>query len=699
LAYKSKSNKDGDFQSTVVLKNLDDFREVYQSNSRREIKSESFLLLINLLFIDDPKVDQLLDQLFKFLLEEKSVSLSKVQAMKCVTKISEKYKSLLPTMTPLFLKPLSLLLLSQAKILPAEETAQNILAPLLLPCLESSSTAPEIFKTVCQTLSGLFRHSKHVSAIMAPLIEDITPDGRELKSTNPLRKRIFSALGLYITSLESSNISSKQPIACYTLGDAVDASVKIDVNLGVVISPNELDVPNLRHFFLKSIQYPNDALFAPSIVLLRAIIRKYSDEISKGTGSQMILDLASQMILEPIRLSSLYDYTSSSGSKHNGKLGHLLLLVHLSSTNPSALDAKTVNLSRKCLAELVVAMPWKIWLQQGKSYIRNSTSGFRRKIVDSLLSLTTVTRSTFLRCCNEISIPSICQLIKSCFFVTQFEDENIVQAAINLWSTIAESLLSAPKSKKIRDAVVDLLVDSMGGRVMPNGEILSIYPPARIWLLSSDSEPFLNQIFNSAKKSDSRSDSGMKLVCAIFRTCPQVAFSDSLMRFQFLLETKYNSKATLTSLALLESFMFGRRDFGSPEDKETTKKITSIVIPLLERADSNVQSRCLSLNVYGALLSQDYETLGDSIQKQFKTILSLCTANNAKVRGAACKTIGDCSSQYVPFGATRNNGNRIQLEIISNSVVSTMLISLEDEKAHVRSMVRMLSMHMYFVSF
>jgi hypothetical protein len=687
-SYKSDSDGDG-YRSSVVLENLHDFHDSCRNSPNKQVKPDSFLLLVDLLYIEASEVFQSVARIMEYLLEEKSITVSKAEALECITKLSKQCQKC-PS-NSVIQTALSLLVLSQAHKLPAEDVAQSILAPLLLPSLESSLTTPKVFNVVCQTLSGLLRHHNHASAILAPLVEDIAPDGKEKKIFNPLRIRLFSALTLSL-SAESNDISQKKSSACYTLADAITASIKVDGNLSTSVTKTDLNISILNGFFLKSLQSPHDSLYVPSVVLLRSILRRGASGSTSGVGSQVLLELLSNIIFEPTRTSAVKHKRCSLCSTRGDEVGQFLSVVHVGQTEASRLDTKTVNLATDCLAEILQVLPWKLWLQRGKSDNRNAMSGFRRKLIDFLLGLTTISRCAFLRC-DEASVSPTCHLLKSCFWATQVEDENLVQLSINLWSTLAKSSLSTT-STKVREELVELLVESTGGRVTPNGEILSMYTPARIWLLSSPAESFLNDLFGAAKSTSHHSHHAIKLLSSIFRTCPQIAYTDALAKFRTLFNVGDTGEAGLARLVLLEAFILGRKDFGdSSETGTTTREVALIASSNLEKSllKTNNQCQCLSLSIFGALLVQDWEVLDEDdgqLPKHWEAVLSLCKSKNTKVRTAACKSIGDFCTHYVPLVAKKSRGEGNELNRISNSICTSMQVALSDDKALVRSMVR-----------
>lgn len=686
--YKSNAGAAG-YRSSVVLDNLQFFEETCRNFPSKQVESSSFLLLVDLLSIEDSGVVQCAGRLMEYLLEERSISFSKEEGFRCITKLSAHHQNG-PSSYAMEI-PLSLLIRSQAPKFPAEEMAQHIFGPLLLPCLESSTSTPKLFSCMCQTLSGVLQHHNHASAILAPLVEDVSSDGEEKKIMNPLKIRIFSALTICLSTF-SNDMSQKKSSACYTLSDAITATMKVDGTFRTTATNTDLDISALKGFFLTSLQSPYDSLFVPSMVLLRSILRRSASESTSSIRSQVFLDLLCNLIFEPCRTSALRRTRCSVCSKRGDEIGQLLSIVHNGQTNPSRLNTNTVNLANDCLADVLQALPWTLWLQRGKGNNRHAISGFRRKIIDFLSNLTTIACCTFHRC-NEVSVSSTCNLLKSCFAATQVEDDTLVRLSINLWSTLAKSSITT-KSTKVREKLVQLLVESIGGRVTPSGEILPMYTPARIWLLSRSADPFLNELFGSAQSASQSSHYGISLLSSMFRTCPQLVYTDALVRFKSLFCVTEPAKLDLAKLVLLDAFFVGRKNFGiSLETKTSTREIALIASANIETAlvQGNIQCQCLSLSVFGALLLQDWETLKenkDILPKHFEAVLHLCRSNSAKVRTAACKSIGDFCTNNLPLAARQGTKEGSQVLKIVHLICGCMIVALSDEKALVRSMVR-----------
>eukprot|EP00980_Cylindrotheca_fusiformis_P030976 scaffold25694_cov127-Cylindrotheca_fusiformis.AAC.7 len=672
------------YRASIVLEKVHSLENSYRNSPRKKLESKTFLLFVDLLAIEDAALCPYTGRLIEFLLEEKLIRISKSAALACITKLCTHQHRCQSSCG--IEKPLSLLVLAEASNMPAEMMAQRIVSPFLLPTLQSPSATTSLFCTTCQTISGILHHPNHASAILGPLIVDVTPDGEE-SIVNPLRIRIFSALTLRITSVV---IDEQRITSCYTLANAINESIKVD---GSSTSGNtaDLDISSLRGFFLEAIQCPDGSLFPPSLVLLRSIIRKDGSGSTATIRSQKLLDLLCSLLFEPTRSNTLRNERCSFCLKRGDELGQFLSIIHMGQTESRGLDKDTILLATECLADMVQALPWIIWLQRGKSNSQLAVSGFRRKLIDFLLGFAEFTGCALKRC-DEGSVLPICNVLRSFFLATRVEDDSLLTSlSINVWSTLAESFL-ATSSTKIRGELLNVLTDSTGGRVTPNGDTLPMYPPACSWLLSNDAMPFLNDLFEATRCASDVSQHALKLLSSISRTCPQIAYTDDLSRFRALLSVGKVASFELKHLVILDAFLFGRKSLGaSSEFGEVTVEVAAIASNILDKSlrEGNNQFQCLGLSIFGSLLSRDWEYLDkddDQLPKHFEAVLDLCESKNTKVRSAACKSIGDFCTHYIPLATRRSRGEGKRVSAIAKCVCSRLLVALSDQNVPVRSM-------------
>ena len=140
------------------------------------------------------------------------------------------------------LQCLDAIFLKFGSALPAEATAERAVRHLLVPIVESASSSDTSIggsdeqsrrKALCRSIlpatlsciSNLVSHKQQASAILAPLLLDITNDGDEQQVTNPLRLRLLSLLqGLLLRENDDSIVAT----ICRCFSDVLGAVCLID---------------------------------------------------------------------------------------------------------------------------------------------------------------------------------------------------------------------------------------------------------------------------------------------------------------------------------------------------------------------------------------------------------------------------------------------------------------------------------------
>ena len=342
-------------------------------------------------------------------------------------------------------KCLTRLLQSNAANLPAEQTACEVVSKILFPMIDdlsSISTCPSLTTStniycrleLLESLGPLLENSKHASAMLAPLIQDVSTDGREYRVNNPLRRRLFTLLQQHLL-LTRGDWSQRDEMshqllrsACQCLTKALLAAHKLDTGTGVgkndmnatsndtnqstTLSKCDLDVPAMEDFLVHILSLETHHSFRQQLLLttlklLQAFVKKYP-EASAGVGSKVLLQpqrkklaQAENTITEQPRCSFcckyLLDLPLLSRFAHG---------IHLSSCHGTNVvnDTNEVN-SRgghfekeitstaiQCMTDLMSTMPLRMWLGSNSSHHdatlpvpgRGGMSGFGRRVVEYL---------------------------------------------------------------------------------------------------------------------------------------------------------------------------------------------------------------------------------------------------------------------------------------------------------------------------
>ena len=644
-----------------------------------ETSGDTIILLVEILEIQDTSIQQAAAGSLEHRLKAKSVTMSKHQASQCIALLSDMCLSSIEktsaSSAKLLMKILGMTLISQLIHLPAEETAQRVVGGIFVPYLNSTKEIESsVLKTIFYTLERLFDNAQYSAALLAPLIQDVTSEGKEEKVENPLRKQIFSALERFVYLAEDG--TEIQCIASDVFAKAINALCKIDVDAQSQANSVDFDMISMDQHIRQVFETSNHSLFAASLSILRALIKRYPAAMTR---------LGSRLILEPPR-------RLGAGN------GPFLELAHPSAVEVANVDPSTTDLARFCLADFLAIMPWKVWLKPTTDKTK-TVSGFRRKVIDSLDIVIQIATSSFVEC-DDCSLEALVQLAIKIFSKIPFNTDKLIHSAMNLWSSLATALLDSSSSSKKQEAITTVLIDSTGGKITPQGQLLPMCVPAHLWLGKEAASAFLNSMFEAVGAEFSLSKLSPKVLSAVLRTRPETAFT-LWTTFESVLRecvARDKSETKLICIGILESFMLGRKDFGdTAEETKSTARIVGLTCNILEntRDDKLVQCRCSSFNTYGALLGRDWimiDSEHNSLLHHFQTIQLHCEDANAKVRSAACKSMGDFCTQYMSSKTLSKGIDTTEMEsrfkFISREICKTMSKALEDKNASVRSMVR-----------
>jgi hypothetical protein len=351
-------------------------------------------------------------------------------------------------------------------------------------------------------------------------------------------------------------------------------------------------------------------------------------------------------------------------------------------------------------------MPLQKWLGGPKTMTRYNTSNFGQSIIDSLEIIIEVTRCRFLRPAI-MAIESLSRLAKVILVEIPYQNERLVTVASKLWASLGKLVYKPDQSQHIKTIVAEVLVDSMGGRVTPQGHLTPMCIPAQVYLSSSSSISLLNQIMSSIESNNGCFQQSTEMLRGMLRTRPKTANVDwDRLHVILLNNAESDSKVRrLSCLQILEGLVLGRKDFGDEaEDELTTASIATAIHSMLRntRIDPNAQCRGLTFQSYAGLLARDWIAIGNAgsgLIIQVDTILGHCGKPhdaettrgepNANVRSAACKAIGEFCTQCLVSTESKSNviWDDEAFIYVSRRVLEAMLESLEDSNASVRCMV------------
>lgn len=673
------------FEPTEVQTTLEEIR--LSSMAVRE--SVSLLVLVDLLEIDQ----EILQAAAWNLIDERLKDSSKVPAMEkeeakgCVEKLARYLGLKTGGHSSQSIRCLGRLVSSQADQLSAEETAQKVVGPILLPALETLPCGDE-FMQICvfDSMNKLLSNSQFASAILSPLVQDVSTDGKTQTVTNPIRKDLFRSLQTLLFSESNSNLLRAH--ACSTLAATIETLRTTDETSSTApATPSDLDQPALEQFLWTNLDHTLP-LYRPSLLLLRAVLRIYPKSVTK---------LASRL---------LFPDRSKNGSQQDRQCPRCSCRpIEFSSFLTSVHNSLGVNalggLALDCTAELIGVLPLDRCLKL-QPHGRKPVSGFYRKVVDSLSQTVSIARCAALQkqgmAWEESSVGRLCTRL---FVAIPWDDESLEKAGEYLWSTLATSFQDPQTPPSSHGAIAAALISSMGGCVTPQGDLPPMVLPARRWLSRDKSGvPFVQSILSDIRSTDKSAESShsLDLLCAMLRTRPETVLPlwgdfENLIRDL----SQGDSKERGYCLCIMEAFLLGRKDFPSDQMNglEEAHTTSELAFSLLESAkdDSNAKNRCRALNSYAALVQADWEYLGlvddGRLMTQVEVLLQFCTDPKADVRRAACKAVGEFSSEYLTGETLSGPWQKTITETIVHQICETMSkLVKEDTNAGARSMVR-----------
>jgi hypothetical protein len=574
--------------------------------------------------------------------------------------------------------------------LKSEITARDVVGGTFLKALESDHSNQEITNSILKTLNALVLHPGHGSAILAPLM-NIGDDGREEPVVNPLRQRLFRILQGRLLAEPSmvpdtSNIEARVS-TCECLTSILTVTKKLDGTVGApsLIARRDVDMGILERFFLESLSGKTSDLLVPSLKLLLALNQRYP-ESSSGVGAKLLSIPAPRDHGKSTQNNSNRCNICSCSST---ELPRLLWLIHAPLVDSPHNDASRVAIL--CVAELLENMPFHKWFVKSTNTPRRGPapiSGFGRRIIESLKCVINVTRCQFQSRNFERHPHPLAKLTIITLSCLPYNDPALRKEGARLWSTLASLIIDQSLSDKSLQYISSLLVDSAGGKVLPDGSLSAMCEPAKVFLSNRESSSFVDHLSRNLSSSGSRSNTSTRILKSLVRTRPQLV-NEHWKTFSEGMERLFNQNSFGVSIDIFEGLMLGRKDF-SPNNEEAaaTKKLAGILHAALcgAKDQSSVRVKCLLLQTYSALLRRDWDALshfGDCLDIHLNFMLSHCSDNfNAKVRSAACKAAGDFCSSYVPTCAGAD------ADTVCRLVSRTFLRALEAKDHSVRCMVR-----------
>ncbi len=656
-----------------------------------------------------------------------TTGLSKSQVELGITTLSTHYKkwNVRGPQSPMassLLVATALLTKDHVSELPPESTARHIVGAIFIPYLSESrlnqdrlrsSTTTTLsslveMKYVCEATIALLRNPSHASAMLAPLVADVSNFEIEEETMNPLKMELFGVLLKYLeTPVTNDTIQTKElESVCNTISAAIDGIRRLkrgnDTDMAAKDDADARIVKALQKFIMDVVAEYNkkirnssemplsfEHIIVSSLQLLKAMIACYPRTVT-GFGWKLIIEGANRNII-------------------SSYLPNLLLIDN---THESETNSKHLSLAMDCIADFLTILPWKKWLKHsgsGRNSVRNIVltpinapkSGLYNTVVDALVSLIGITKKKFCKCHDGSQMATLGRVMKAIMLEIPYCDIKLIRAGEDLWKEIAKVISDSENHcnsfrKDHQRLACEVFIASCGGTTTPQGELRGMSLPAQSWFLSKSSFTisFLDGLLYSLESIDGRFDQTVNLLSSVLRTLPDIALQrwDAFSKIFQKLNPSSNRKE-LMLMGALESFMLGRKDFEVLADLKykNYKIITDIDEIMLQDWSKNTLQRCL--NICSAFRREDWvllDQIDGRVSSHLDNVLSCCHNPGAKIREGAARAVGEFCTQYFFFDffdrTIIKDAKVQQYRFFVNKVHLAMLKLSCDKNAGARSM-------------
>ena len=675
-----------------------------------------------------------------------------VLRLSSITLVDDTPATAVPIATSM-LQCLGAIFLKFGSALPAEETAERAVRHLLVPIVESASSSDtsisgndeqsrrkmmcrSIFPATLSCISNLVSHKQQASAILAPLVLDITNDGDEQQVTNPLRLRLLSLLqGLLLRENDDSIVAT----ICRCFSDVLGAVCLIDrerwargkgsVKEGTDVLNMASTARRIRTLLERSGNGINGAcdeqgkesdglkLRIDVLQLLSSLAQAFP----KKMAGQWAFFLEETMVAydplsSPLKSTSSVSTASSSSS---------LLVTFIE--NGSVEEKKAAIEASKAL---ISTMPLKLWFglstqREGRRTFTGTTS-LPNRVAKAIRQLLIALKTTIN---TEQVEPESGSIVIGLFSIVEvmiqtdpfFCDKSLALVLTDLLNAMRMVLvkrLSKSASEITVDvAIMRVFVKGTGGTINSMGDLIPLSRPMEKWLDNVDNQKFLLCLLSTLVADDGTSCDDIfigtneqvrqqagTLLMLVLRMAPSILNNgkESGWTFQKFASSvlnllgDVNPKKRQIGLQFVQHYIEGRNDFLLDDRSPfVSESFGSNLLQAL--ADTNSGVRSLSAETYGLFIRSDWATLLKESSDHFHHLLHRCVKEGesvAGVRSKACKAIGnmcsECCSVSIESTSDLSHGETFVqidgLRSIVGNVLDTMTIALKDENPGVRSM-------------
>jgi hypothetical protein len=571
--------------------------------------------------------------------------------------------------------------------------------------------------------------SKYATAILAPLIVDILPDGEEKHHANPLRSKILSLICTYwdlsfeyITKRKrSSDQSTHQSVIMLMPCQCMAAALNALSALRKSKNQNQddsylLNFSNIAWQLQSMIHNEDLRSYRPKFLSIIALLGL---AYPSASANQWHIFLEQSPVNEAALLSIMDKGSAALASEKLEDDCWIAL--------PNALHATSV---------LLTAMPVTLWISSGeaKTLTRMSGGVFSKRIRTALFEVISCICKLMLVLKEKLSIPTlsessievvmrlVSELAGKFFSFLPFNGDNsilldtsvrILQCAGDIYvNSVPATKLQAAEHTLWKTAIEifgSVIIESLGD----NESVAKISAPATAWLSSASSFDFIGLLLTDSRWPCPSSSERMLMLSALARSSPATLVREpfNLASFCEVCTVQTQDECGLNSrilgLKLIESFIYGRKNYliecktNSAVDVVIRQTFSPLLLTALD--DSSAVIRTCAVSSFASLLRRDWSENLDSFadSRPLESILKLCSSkheNVASVRAASCKAIGDIA---ISCTFHEKDCNDYAESLVDSSVFAlackvceVMKIAIVDKNASVRSMVR----NFYFIS-
>jgi len=580
-----------------------------------------------------------------------------------------------------------------------------------------------------------FHASKHAAAMLAALVVDVMPDGKENQRTNPLRRRILRAVNAcWRWSCESIYQNTKvQKI------QAVDLEMTLRC---MTVTFNTLHA--LERGKVQNKQIRDDSSEINVSLIARDIKTLLDIEELKNLQPQILRLMTSLCLAYPVSTANQWHlFLDKTGSAQPFLLstveeGTLALRCKDSDSKPWILLPDAVQ----TVSSLISSIPFTTWIGgDGRPSTRMSGGNFASRVRNAIIILMTSLMNLITTVKDNIfegrsrSYESLFELLmmqsaiasgKLCTLLP-FTDNNIVfvKPAVQLVQCAGDIFVLSARALEGERANRALLTSSMAhfSHVITTIEgDSSISVPVKHWLTDASSYDFIGILLNdsySAPTMSAASKCKLEMLTSVAKAAPWSITREPFNLASFreicanLCNLQNDTTRRLLGVKLIEAFILGRKAYVIECTSEKSRHNMELSVvpesfcPLLHSAlsDNSSAVRTCAVTSFGSLLVTDWVVLlsHGSFSRNTSSldwthvdsILRMCTLNGEKignVRSAACKAVGDICTVCV---GSLLSEERLEKAVpfsddfvvaISTKVCSEMEQALKDETVSVRSM-------------